>query len=153
MLVVIQEKQSDVSVVFEWEDCCHIQLCFQEESKIYLNLPRIPTVEEVKQRCCKVSAAPRVSQPCSPAAGKFVKFHLLPETQFLLEMGTDKSFSAGVQQLTATSETDISLSPGNTFTRCFSLVNFPYNMEVFLFDSLFPLKDILSFLSPSHILW
>lgn len=62
-------------------------------------------MEEVKQRCCKVSAAPRVSQPCSSAAGKFVKFHLLPETQFLLEMGTDKSFSAGVQQLTATSET------------------------------------------------
>lgn len=103
MLVVIQERQSDVSVVFDWEGCCHIHLSFEEESKIYLNLPK--PAKEVKQSCCKGSVAPQVPQPCSPDGGKFIKFHLLPETQFLLEMETDKSFSAGGWQLTASSET------------------------------------------------
>lgn len=50
MLVVIQKKKNYVSVVFDWEDCCHSHFCFQEESKIYLDLPK--KGEKVKQSCC-----------------------------------------------------------------------------------------------------
>lgn len=69
---------------------------------------------------------------------------LLPETQFLQEMEFDRALG---WQLTATSETGFSYSPWDTFTRYSSLVNFPYNYELFLF--LFPLHDFLYFFLPA----